>query len=401
MTDQTASDADRVLIVGGGIAGLALAGAFSQAGIACEVVERAPVFAPVGAGIVLGVNAMQVMQRFGIAESLAQRGHILSEMAITDARDRVLGRTNLAELEPRFGPNVALHRATLHEILLKLASVAPIRLGLTVERFDARENPIRVRFSDGSEGLYSEIVGADGLRSQTRAQVFGDIPLGYAGYTCWRLVAPRPATLTKAREMWGHGKRFGIVPIDDDRVYCFAVANAPEGQGDAEEGRGVRFRERFAEFTQFGGPVPGILEHLRDDGEAGSDGCGVPLIHNDLCEIVHRPWYRDGVVLVGDAAHGMTPNMGQGAAMALEDVAVLAEMAREARSAGRPIRDIFGAWFERREPRVRWVQDQSRRIGRVGHWEGRLVCALRNRALSLVPDRASSAALVRMAEQEI
>ena len=125
------------------------------------------------------------------------------------------------------------------------------------------------------------------------------------------------------------------------------------------------------------------------------------MIHNDLCEVVHRPWYRDGVVLVGDAAHGMTPNMGQGAAMALEDVLVLAEMAGEARSAGRPIRSVFGAWAERRDARVRWVQDQSRRIGRIGHWEGRLACALRNAVLRMVPDRASEAALVRMAEQEI
>ena len=397
MSNAEASDSERVLIVGGGIAGLALAGALTQQGIACELVERAPAFEPVGAGIVLGVNAMQVMRRLGIAERLAQRGHVLGEMVITDARDRVLGRTDLAGLAPRFGPSVALHRAALHEVLLKLAADVPIRTGLTVDRIDASENPLRVRFSDGSEGLYCEVVGADGLRSQTRSQVFGEVPLDYSGYTCWRLVVDSPEVVTRAREMWGRGKRFGVVPIDHGRVYCFAVANAPEGQSDPKQGRLARFRERFAEF---GGPVPAILERLggEEDGEAEGQ---VELIHNDLCEVVHRPWYRDGVVLVGDAAHGMTPNMGQGAAMALEDVLVLAEMAGEARSAGRPIRSVFGAWAERREARVRWVQDQSRRIGRIGHWEGRLACALRNAVLRVVPDRASEAVLVRMAEQEI
>lgn len=383
---------DRVLIVGGGIAGLTLAGALLRKGIACEVVERAPAFAPVGAGIVLGVNAMRVMRTLGIADALLERSHRLHEMQVTDARGRVLGRTDLARLEARFGPSIALHRATLHEVLLKFASDAPIHLGRTVERIEPGEGPVRVRLDDGSEGVYSEVVGADGLRSQTRSRVFGERPLAYAGYTCWRLVVERPAAVTAAQEMWGRGKRFGIVPIDGDRVYCFAVANAPQGRGDTLGGSPTRLREHFAEF---GGAAAAVLERFAAQGEDAE------LIHDDLCEIVHRPWHRDGVVLVGDAAHGMTPNMGQGAAMALEDVAVLAELAGAARAAGRPIRECFDAWAERREPRVRWVQDQSRRIGRIGHWERRLACALRNRVLRLVPDRASEAALVRMAEQEI
>jgi 2-polyprenyl-6-methoxyphenol hydroxylase-like FAD-dependent oxidoreductase len=392
-TKQSPIDSDPILIVGGGIAGLALAGALAREQIACEVVEREPVFAPVGAGIVLGVNAMQVMGKLGATKSLIERGHVLGEMAITDNRGRVLGRTDLAGLEPRFGPSIALHRAALHEVLLKVASDVPIRLGVTVDRIEASKHPIRVHFSDGSDAAHSEVIGADGLRSKTRAQVFGEIPLDYSGYTCWRLIAERPSSATRSQEMWGRGKRFGVVQIDEERVYCFAVANALEGTVDPPEGRSSRFCQRFAEF---GGPIPEILEQVR----AGS-GVGSELIHNDLCEIVHRPWHRGGVALVGDAAHGMTPNMGQGAAMGLEDVAVLASMAGEARRAGQPVRSVFDAWFERRESRVRWVQDQSRRIGRIGNWEGRIACALRNRVLSWVPDRLNEAALVRMAEQEI
>ena len=325
---------------------------------------------------------MRVMRELGIADALVERGHVLGEMAITDARGLALGRTDLADLEPRFGPTVALHRAALHEVLLKLATDAPIRLGLTVDRIDAASSPVRVRFSDGSEGRYTEVVGADGLRSRTRAQIFGDVALDYAGYTCWRLAVDRPPGVTRAQEMWGRGKRFGVVPLDARRVYCFAVANAPEGRTDPPEEGLARFRARFAEF---GAPVPAILEQL----ESGDE-----LIHNDLCEVVHRPWHRGGVVLVGDAAHGMTPNMGQGAAMALEDVAVLARMAGDARAAGQPVRSVFAAWAGHRESRVRWVQDQSRRIGRVGHWEGRLACSLRNALLRLLPDRLSQIALV-------
>lgn len=393
MSEANAAGSDRVLIVGAGIAGLTLAGALSREKIRCEIVERAPAFAPVGAGIVLGVNAMRALHRLGCTDSLIERGHVLGEMAITDARERVLARTNLAALEPRFGPSVALHRAALHEVLLKHAAGVPIRLGLTVEAIASAESPVRVRFSDGSEGRYSEVAGADGLRSQTRTLIFGDVPLDYSGYTCWRLVAQRPANMTRAQEMWGRGKRFGIVPIDEERVYCFAVANAPEREVDPPEGRLARFRARFSGFA---GPVPDILAQL-DAADAGEDG----LIHNDLSEVVQRPWYRAGVVLVGDAAHGMTPNMGQGAAMALEDVIVLAELAGAASRAGLPMRSVFRAWAERRESRVAWVQTQSRRFGRVAQWEGRIACTLRNNLLRLVPDRANEATLVRLAEQPI
>jgi 2-polyprenyl-6-methoxyphenol hydroxylase-like FAD-dependent oxidoreductase len=180
--------------------------------------------------------------------------------------------------------------------------------------------------------------------------------------------------------MWGRGRRFGLVPLTRDRVYCFAVANAPVGEPDPEHGRVERFRTRFGGF---GGDVPAVLEQIERPEQ---------LIHNDLEEIEQTPWQRDRVVLVGDAAHAVTPNMGQGAAMALEDTAVLAEMLAEKR----PLAETLAAWEARRRPRVRFVQRQSRRIGRVAHRQGRAACAVRNGLLRLTPDRAAAAALARL-----
>jgi 2-polyprenyl-6-methoxyphenol hydroxylase-like FAD-dependent oxidoreductase len=378
----------KVLIAGGGIAGLALAHALSRIRIDWELVERAPAWAPVGAGIVLGVNAMAVMRRLGLDDAVRARGAPLAELAITDARDRVLGRTDLGRLAPRFGPSIAIHRAALHEVLAEAAG-GGVRLGTTIESLEPAGERVRVRSDDGLQGDFALVVGADGLRSRTRSQLFGEVPPVYAGYTCWRLVVQRPPDLARGQEMWGRGRRFGIVPIDGTRVYCFAVANAPAGTVDPPEGRVERFRERFAGF---GGPVPAILEQVERPEQ---------LLHNDLEEVVQRPWHRGRCVLVGDAAHGMTPNMGQGAAMALEDVCVLAELLAAPGALAGGLPRVLAAWSERREPRVRWVQDQSRRIGRVAQWEGRLACALRNGLLRLVPDRANERALVRMAEQPI
>ena len=185
--------------------------------------------------------------------------------------------------------------------------------------------------------------------------------------------------------MWGRGKRFGLVHVDDRRVYCFAVANAPPDRPDPAAHSVGRFRQRFAEFA---GPVPEVLAQIERPEQ---------LLHNDLSEVVHRPWARGRVLLVGDAAHGMTPNMGQGAAMALEDVAVLWQLIAEKH----PLDETQRRWVERREPRVRWVQDQSRRIGRVGQWQSPLACRLRNALMRRVPDSAGTRALRRMAEQPI
>jgi 2-polyprenyl-6-methoxyphenol hydroxylase-like FAD-dependent oxidoreductase len=375
----------RILIVGGGVAGLALAAGLGRIGLSCELVEQTPRWAPVGAGIVLGVNAMRVLEGLGLAKALARRGYVLGEMVVTDASDRVLAHTDLTHLAARLGPSIALHRAALHEVLLSASPALPLRMGTTVDNLDPAEDCVRVRLDDGSEGDYHLVVGADGLHSRVRALVFGDVPLSYSGYTCWRMVVERPAGLQRAQEMWGRGTRFGVVPIDERRVYCFAVANAPAETPDPPEGRVQRFRKRFA---QFGGPVPEVLRQIERAEQ---------LVHNDLCEVIHRPWHRDRVVLVGDAAHAMTPNMGQGAAMALEDTAVLCELL----AAGRSVGETLALWAGRRQARVAWVQNQSRRIGRVGQWQNPLACALRNLLVRVTPDRAAQRALLRMAEQPI
>jgi 2-polyprenyl-6-methoxyphenol hydroxylase-like FAD-dependent oxidoreductase len=374
-----------VLIVGGGIAGLALGGALQRLGVRCEIAERCETWQPVGAGIILGVNAMAVMRVLGLAESLEKGARRLEEMKIADTRNRCLTRTNLKNLEPRFGVSLAMHRAVLHDTLLESAGGVPVRMGTTVENASPRGDQMEVRFSDGTEACFGLIVGADGLHSRVRELAFGARALRYSGYTCWRMVIDAGHPETPAQEMWGVGKRFGLVPLDGNRVYCFAVINERAGQPDPEAGRVERLREHFAEF---GGPVPGLLERI---GGAGD------LIKNDLHEIIQRPFFRGRWVLVGDAAHGMLPDMGQGAAMALEDVVVLVEGI----ASGLPLVEVLAGWAKRREGRVRKVQYLSRRIGRVGQWENRLACRIRNEMTRLLPDAMASHLLVRLAGQPI
>ena len=376
---------DRVLIVGGGIAGLMTAASLRTRGVDCEVVERTEQWAPVGAGIVLSVNAMAVLRGLGLDEDLEAAGHALGHGAITDADARELGITHFGTLREDFGPTIGIHRADLHRILLAAARSTPIALGTSVETLESDSNGVDVRFTDGREDRFDLVIGADGIRSRVRALAFPPRKLVYSGYTCWRCVVDVPATEACLREMWGRGKRFGVVPIGPERVYCFATANAPEGQPDPVETRLERFRETFAEF---GGDVPAILAALQH---------GEELIHGDLAELADGPWTAGRIVLVGDAAHAMTPNMGQGAAMSLEDSAVLVEsIARHATP-----ESALAEYESRRRARVRWVQNQSRRIGKIGQLESGWLCAMRNAVLRLVPDGAADDTLRKLASQPI
>ncbi len=376
---------DGILIVGGGIAGLATAAGLSRAGIPCEIVERAEAWAPVGAGIVLGVNAMKVLRSLAADAAAIAGGTRLGRGSITDHDGRPLATTDFAALEPEFGPTIGLHRAALHDVLRNVAPEVPVSLGTTVDALEPHEKYVEVRLSDGREGRYRLLIGADGLRSRIRQLLFGDERIRYSGYTCWRMVVSSPVDSVAMREMWGRGHRFGVVPIGDETVYCFAVANAPRGREDPPEERLERFRERF---SGFGGQVPDLLRALAAPGD---------LIHNDLEEVRQGPWHDGRALLIGDAAHAMTPNMGQGAAMALEDAMVLVELIRD----GVPDAEVPARLHARRATRVRWVQDQSRRIGRIGQLEGTLACRLRNTVLRLVPDALNARALRRMAEADV
>ncbi len=376
---------ERVLIVGGGIAGLAMAGGLTREGVECVIAEQAKAWQPVGAGIILNANAMAALGMLGLADTVESRGFRLTAGAITDQDGHDLARTNFEILEPEFGPTIALHRAELHAALLEGASDTEIILGTSVEQIVQRSGGVDARLSNGREEHFDLIVGADGLHSRVRELVFEDVPVAYAGYTCWRFVVEAKLQRSQMCEMWGRGKRFGVVPIGQNQFYVFAVANAAQGTRDPGPEALERFRERFSDF---GGPAPVLLEALEE---------GDQLIHNDLCAVPTGQWFQDRVVLVGDAAHAMTPNMGQGAGMALEDAAVLVELLKE----GRPIPETFARYRERRQTRVAWVQNQSRRIGQIGQLENAIACGLRNSVMRMIPNRVGERALRKLVSQPI
>jgi 2-polyprenyl-6-methoxyphenol hydroxylase-like FAD-dependent oxidoreductase len=337
--------APRILIVGGGIAGLALARALRQRRIPAEIVERAGEEDHVGTGLFLPANGVRALRMLGLHESVHRRGCEIRRQRVLDHRGRLLLDVGLDEIWGAAGPCLAVHRRDLHE-LLREAAGAPIRLGATIEAVDAVS--ARVRLSDGSVGDYDVLVGADGIHSSVRRLVFDRAEPRYVGQVSWRMVVEGGPAITAWTVMLARGRAFLAVPIGEDRLYCYADVNSPDRQ-DPTDGVFHRLVKLFEEFHE---PVRGIVRQLSP---------AEPPYFSPIEEVTPPSWVKGRVVLIGDAAHATSPNMAQGAAMAMEDALVLAEVL----ASGQAIAACLAAFEARRAPRIRWVQEQTHRRDRT------------------------------------
>lgn len=238
----------KAVIVGGGIGGLASALALTRHGWEAEVLERAAAFTEVGAGLSLWPNGLRALDALGVGAHVRERALLEGQAGIRDASGRWLSRTDTAALERRYGAVAMIHRADLLAVLRAAVPAGCLRNAVTVSR--VRADGIVVH-SCGESGA-DLIVGADGIRSVVRTSMWPDAPSPrYVGYTAWRMVTP-PVPVESSSESWGSGERFGYARLPDGRVYCFAVANAPEGAtGDGLAG----LRRRFSGWHS---PIPAL-----------------------------------------------------------------------------------------------------------------------------------------------
>lgn len=363
----------RILIVGGGIGGLTLAALLHRRGRECLVLERAPRFAPVGAGLVVQPNAVKALRIGGIEEAIVRRGSQMERMQIRDERGRILSSVEAAAFRGRFGAGVfGFHRATLHRALLALVPETSIRLGAAVRACGETSSGVFVELESGERLFGAALVGADGLNSAIRAQNLRDGDPRYSGYTSWRGVMPR-GNLWPAGQMsesWGPGARFGLVAIDGERLYWFATANMTAGGRDTGKG------ELLKRFADWHAPIREVIESTPKDA----------ILRTDIADrdpVAH--WGEGCFTLLGDAAHPMTPNLGQGGCQAMEDAVVLDLCL----SAHKDVAAAFKDYEARRIARTSRVVNEARRFGRVGQIENGALRALRNLAVRMTPTWAT------------
>jgi 2-polyprenyl-6-methoxyphenol hydroxylase-like FAD-dependent oxidoreductase len=376
-----------VAIAGAGIGGLTLAIALRRRGVPVTVLERASELKPAGAGIALGPNAIVALERLGLRSAIVGAGASIGRSAILDSDGRVLGaELDVAALEREVGaPVVALQRTRLHDVLVDAAGPGVVRLGFTVLEYKNLGDRVRVISTEGDRVEADLLVGADGLNSSVRAQLVSDGAPKYSGYTSWRGVTPAGAVAPPQRmtESWGRGERFGIVNIGSGEIYWFAVANAEAGGTDAD----VR-EELLARFGGWHEPVAAIVRATP----------AARILRTDISD--RDPidcWHRGPVVLLGDAAHPMTPNLGQGAGQAIEDAVVLDQCL----SAGPTIDAAVRRYEVRRVSRANRLVLASRRVGAIAQWQNAAAVWLRDTGMRLTPASVAISQARRIMQAEI
>jgi 2-polyprenyl-6-methoxyphenol hydroxylase-like FAD-dependent oxidoreductase len=347
----------RVLVVGGGIGGLSAAIALRKQGIDVDVIEINPKWDVYGVGIIQPGNAIRALDALGLAERAVEQGYAMKGSRFHTADGQLLGEVPALDLlGPKYPPMNGITRPKLHAIFQDAfrASGASIELGSTVATIDQDDDRVAVTFSDGTDGEYDLVIGADGIHSLVRSLVFGQSHKAeYTGQVVWRYNVPRPVDLDHLHMFVGRNGKAGFVPMAPDLMYILLIENQPPENVQVPDDRlAETMRERLAEF---GGPVA----EVRDNEITDDDKVVYRPVESFL---LPPPWYRGRVVLIGDAAHATSPHVGQGAAMAMEDAVVLADVL----GGDQPLPDALAQFTERRFARCEAIWSISRQIGR---WE--------------------------------
>ncbi|RSM49977.1 monooxygenase [Actinoplanes sp. ATCC 53533] len=349
----------RATVIGAGVGGLAAGLALQRRGWQVEIIERAAACENVGAGLAIAPNALKVLDLLGVGHRLRELAALEGSAGVQRRNGRWIIRADTAVAEARYGhPTIAVHRAALVTLLAEALEPGTLRLGLTASDVDAPDGRVVTADGDRTAEL---VVAADGLHSPVRRKLFPDHPGPvYTGVTSWRFVVPCPPRAPAPSETWGNGQVFGVARLGDGRIYCYATAPAPAGQTAPDEQADLARR-----FGGWHDPIPQLVAAAGD------------VLRTDIrCLDRPLPRFHEGrVALLGDAAHAMTPNLGQGACQAIEDALVLAARA------GSP--DGLARYSAERLPRTTAIAAASRRVARLANLAHPAVAGLRDTAMAV------------------
>ncbi|GAA4433954.1 FAD-dependent monooxygenase [Pontibacter saemangeumensis] len=362
-----------VIIIGGGIGGLCAAIALQQNGISATVYEAAPELRAVGAGVGLAANAMQGLARLGVAEEVVARGKQLEALVMYDGKGRVIRNLDTRPLSRKYGiSNFVIHRADLHEVLQNHLQPGTLVLGKRCDHIYQQAHQAKAKFTDGTQASADLLLASDGINSVVRQQLLPQSKPRYAGYTCWRAVIQNPGVDLNSMvsaETWAPQGRVGIAPLPHGSIYWYACINAPENDTHMRQMTPEQLSRHFA------GVHPPVAQVLA----AAKPG---QLLWNDIADLKPlRQFVYNRVVLLGDAAHATTPNMGQGACQAIEDAVVLGQCLRQ-----EPVLEIALKQYEqRRLARTAKVIRLSRLLGQVAQWQQPFLGSFRNSLFRMMP----------------
>jgi 2-polyprenyl-6-methoxyphenol hydroxylase-like FAD-dependent oxidoreductase len=343
----------KILIVGGGIGGMAAAIRLREAGADVELIDLDPEWRVYGAGITITGPTLRAYKRLGLIDGIRAHGAITNGILIYRYDGALLRALEEPALEDGLPASGGIMRPVLHRLMQdRVTSLnIPVRLGVTVDHIVQQGEAATVTFSDGTSGAYGLVIGADGINSRVRGLAFpGAAGPVKTGQGCWRITTRRPPGFDKGEFYVGHRNAAGITACGPDIVYMFVL---PEDNGErmADADLQARFLPQIAGF---GGNIAWM---------AGQITPKTWINYRPLeAMLLPPPWHAGRVVLLGDAAHATPPQLASGAGMAVEDALVLSE---EVAHPARGIEASLGAYTARRFERCRMVVETSVAIGRM------------------------------------
>lgn len=368
-------------ICGAGIAGLTTAIALNRIGIYPHIFEAAPVITPVGAGLGLAANAMKAFNVIGIDQQVISQGQFLDAMNIYDHSGKILSHTNSRQISKKYGQdNFCIHRADLHQLLISMIEPEYIHTNKRIQKIKTGQQSQTLYFEDGSSAITEYLIAADGINSIVRQHILPDVPPRYAGYTCWRAVIPNSIGYQEAAEYWGTAGRIGLVPLTNNRLYWFCCINATRDDPEMKKMTVKKLQSRFNNYPE------AVRKTFENSLEAD-------LIWGDILDLPPLKKFSYGkIVLIGDAAHATTPNMGQGACQAIEDAVVLAQ---ELDKIHNPV-TAFKLFEKRRINRTSEIVRNSERIGKIAQLENPWFISLRNMFMRCLPAQFTEKQLLKL-----
>ncbi|NHN30657.1 FAD-dependent monooxygenase [Paenibacillus agricola] len=369
----------KVLVIGAGIGGLCAAIALQDAGWQVSVYERSSAIRQAGAGIVLAANAMKVLQKLGVADQVRAQGAAVGKAEIRTWQGKLLVDLPTKQQSELYGTfSYIIHRAALQAILMEQLGDTPVvQFNKKLVSWKQERHNVTVKFADGSHAEGDLLIGADGIRSVVRQQLLGAAPLRYSGFTALRGISDfaderYPMKVGGGFEAWGPGKRFGYTHLGGGQIYWFAAINSPAGIICPA---GVRKQVALGHLRGWVQPIEAVIAATHESS----------ILSHDIYDSAPvRRWTEGRVALLGDAAHPMLPNLGQGGAQAMEDAWVLAQCLQEQVSAA-DVPAALQLYEQQRIPRTTKVVVQSRRMARLVQMDNAAFIGVRNLMLRMIP----------------
>ncbi len=361
---------ETINIIGAGIGGLTTALTLKKRGLNVNIFESTERIKPVGAGIILANNAMQVFQKLGLQDKIEKAGNRISLMKITDPQLNPLSVVDLSEYEQKYKvSNIAIHRGELQKILANEIGHNHINLSKRLSKIE-KNILFKLTFEDNTTIESKIIIGADGIKSVVRNQLFEKSKLRNPNQICWRGICEMdlPGKYhNELNEAWGKGKRFGFVKISNKKVYWYALANSKNV--DTE----LNLTDFFSEFHT---DILNIITLTKKEQIIASEITDLQPINK---------WQDENICLIGDAAHATTPNLGQGACQAIEDAYVIGKLL----DSGLEIQNTFVEYENLRRKKAHSIVNTSWNIGKMAHLENRFGIWFRNLVMKNIPKSAN------------